>query len=1143
LKQVNKAGKAETKFRIHHPGLKSLRCKTVILFTLLVILAAFVPDFIITSVTAAQPDKSINALHAARQKVLVLHSYHNMDWTRTVQEGIESVFDKSGMAVEMYVEYMNTMRHPPKDSFAYLEDLYRKKYAHISFEVILLSDNNALDFILPRRDRLFPEVPIVFCGINDFREEQLYGQSGITGVNEDIDIRGTIELASRIMPNISKFLAISDRTPTGLANRRKFEQTVSGYSDQAPAFELLDDLTTTDLQKHLGRLSHDSVVLLLTFQRDTDGRLFTPPEYYRLIVESCDVPVFTFWEQEALLHGVMGGVMVSGVTQGEKSAEYALRILKGEPASSLPFIMKSPNVPILSYPILRQFNISKEVLPAEVILRNEPTTFYYRHKAMIWLISCFFIAIAFVNMILWMNIARRKRAEEELRLSEENFRFSLEDSPMGVRIVTEGGEFLYANRAILDIYGCDSFEELKTTPVEKRYTPESFAEHQIRKEKRKRGENVPSEYDISIVRTDGEIRHLQVFRKEILWDGERQYQVIYHDSTDRKRVEAKLKETYDIIGRSLVVAFLWKNAEGWPVGFVTDNVEVLFGYKAEEFTTGKVPYSKTVHPDDLERVAKEVADYSKDKGILAFDHKPYRIITKDGKTKWVNDSTFIRRNEKGGIAHYQGILFDITEQKKTEAALRESETRYRTLIETSQDLIYTIDSKGVLTYVNPTLERVMGYKKSELNGQSVSRIAAPEFMDIMRDYFRMAMKGESISVYEVDLIRKDGTEVSVEFNVTTLFDPDGNPSGRFGIGRDITERKKAEKERREYELRLASIIDFQPDAMLAIDRDGKVIAWNRAIEDMTGVKSEEILGKGNYEHALPFYGKRRPILLDFVFFWDQEIEKQYSFIKKEGDALYTETEVPFVRGESRILWGKASPLYDIGGNIVGAIESIRDVTERKQAEERLEEAIESLRKAFGTIIQVMVSAVEVRDPYTAGHQFRSADIARSIATEMGLSQEKIEGIRIAGSIHDIGKLAIPAEILSKPTKLSALEFSLIKEHARRGYEMLKDVESPWPLAEIVCQHHERMNGSGYPRNLKGDDILLEARIMAVADVVEAMTAHRPYRPALGIDAALKEIENNRGLLYDSDVVDACLRLFKEKKYADSIMFSGLKTAL
>jgi HD-GYP domain-containing protein (c-di-GMP phosphodiesterase class II) len=207
-----------------------------------------------------------------------------------------------------------------------------------------------------------------------------------------------------------------------------------------------------------------------------------------------------------------------------------------------------------------------------------------------------------------------------------------------------------------------------------------------------------------------------------------------------------------------------------------------------------------------------------------------------------------------------------------------------------------------------------------------------------------------------------------------------------------------------------------------------------------------------------------------------------------------------------------------------------ELAERKKAEKKLQRTLDSLRKAINITIQVMVSAVETRDPYTAGHQVRSADLSRAIATEIGLSQDKIDGIRMVGSIHDIGKLSIPAEILSKPTKLSEIEFSLIKEHACKGFEMLKDVESPWPLAEIVYQHHERMDGSGYPRNLKGEEICIEARILAVADVVEAMASHRPYRPGLGIDAALNEIEKNRGILYDNDVADACLKLFREKDF-------------
>ena len=243
-------------------------------------------------------------------------------------------------------------------------------------------------------------------------------------------------------------------------------------------------------------------------------------------------------------------------------------------------------------------------------------------------------------------------------------------------------------------------------------------------------------------------------------------------------------------------------------------------------------------------------------------------------------------------------------------------------------------------------------------------------------------------------------------------------------------------------------------------------------------------------------------------------------------------ELEEYRKDGSTIWVElvASFLRDNNLKPKGVLTVTRDITERKRAEMELQKTLESLRKAFGATVGVMVSAVEMRDPYTAGHQRRVTDLACAIATETGLAQEKIEGIRMAGSIHDIGKLSIPAEILSKPTRLTDVEFTLIKEHPRSGYEMLKDVESLWPLAQIVYQHHERMDGSGYPRNLKGDEILMEARIMAVADVVEAMASHRPYRPALGINAALEEIEMHKGILYDAAVADACLRLFREKGY-------------
>jgi putative nucleotidyltransferase with HDIG domain len=207
------------------------------------------------------------------------------------------------------------------------------------------------------------------------------------------------------------------------------------------------------------------------------------------------------------------------------------------------------------------------------------------------------------------------------------------------------------------------------------------------------------------------------------------------------------------------------------------------------------------------------------------------------------------------------------------------------------------------------------------------------------------------------------------------------------------------------------------------------------------------------------------------------------------------------------------------------------VFETRRAEDQLQSTLERLEKALEGTVRAMSLTIEMRDMYTAGHQRRVSSLAVAIAEELHLPSEKIEGLRLAGVIHDIGKIAMPAEILTKPTRLTKTEFQLVKDHPRIGYDILKNIQFPWPVAHIILQHHERMDGTGYPDGLLGDAILLEARILAVADVVEALSSHRPYRPALGMEKALEEIRRGRGIRYDMRVVDACMKLFKDHRYS------------
>jgi putative two-component system response regulator len=261
-------------------------------------------------------------------------------------------------------------------------------------------------------------------------------------------------------------------------------------------------------------------------------------------------------------------------------------------------------------------------------------------------------------------------------------------------------------------------------------------------------------------------------------------------------------------------------------------------------------------------------------------------------------------------------------------------------------------------------------------------------------------------------------------------------------------------------------------------------------------------------------------------------------LKKKG------IDLPFILVSGSIGEGKAVEAMKAGvhdyifkdnlSRLIPAVE--RELKEaevrraRKKAEEDIKQGFERLRRTLEETASALASALEKRDPFTAGHQRRVAHLACTIAGKMGLPDHQIEGIRIAGILHDIGKISVPAEILSKPGRLTEIEFSMIKDHPNVGYEILKNIEFPWPIAQITLQHHERMDGSGYPSGLSGEEILLEARILGVADVIEAISSHRPYRPALGMGIALQEISKNRGVLYDPNIVDVTLTLFYEKGF-------------
>jgi PAS domain S-box-containing protein len=385
--------------------------------------------------------------------------------------------------------------------------------------------------------------------------------------------------------------------------------------------------------------------------------------------------------------------------------------------------------------------------------------------------------------------SERKRNEEALRRAEENFRRSLDDSPLGIRIVTIDGETIYANRAILDIY---SYEDLKTIPLKKRYTPESYAEYKIRRRKRKRGDYAPSEYEISIIRKDGEVRNLQVYRKEILWDGERQFQVTYQDITDRKRAEEALRKSEANYRQ------LFDNSPTgiYQVDFRTgkflkanDAFCEYLGYSQKEITSLS-PY------DILTNESKHLFSERLNKMILGDkvpENPEFEIINRNGQRKWVQLNTkFIYDSE--GLAGADVVAHDITDRKLTEEALRESEEKYRNLVESISDVIYEIDSQGVVIYISPVIKDVMGADQADIVGKNfIEFVYKDDKSRLIERFFELS---EGIEYpFEYRLISKSGDIRWVRSKTSSIMEG-GSFKGARGTLIDITERKRAEEEMR-----------------------------------------------------------------------------------------------------------------------------------------------------------------------------------------------------------------------------------------------------------------------------------------------------------------------------------------------------------
>jgi len=495
------------------------------------------------------------------------------------------------------------------------------------------------------------------------------------------------------------------------------------------------------------------------------------------------------------------------------------------------------------------------------------------------------------------------------------------------------------------------------------------------------------------------------------------------------------------------------------------------------------------------------------------DEGEYEVKTKEGQTRiWDFSSAPIGKTTDGRRL-VLSMADDVTARKHAELKAEGERDRAQKYLDVAGSIIVLIDRDRKVKEINQKGCEILGYKKEEILGKDWYKNFVPEEAreKVLDDTRKPLMAGDldKAKRYENPILTSEGEERTIAWE-NTIIEDDGKIVGTLSSGIDITERVKAKGDLEENEKRFRSYIENSPFGIFIANSEGNYVEVNKTACDITGYKREELLDMD---------------LVDLIpEGYKEKAKDSFNSLATAGEVS---TEVPFIRkGGAKRYW-KVSTVKLTDNRFLGFTE---DITERKQMEEQIKQDREELKQSFIELAETTSRVLGVRDPYTQKHEQRVGELAREVGRRMGLSEEKLLGLYLGGVLHDIGKIAIPETIMTKPGKLNDIEWQMIRSHPEVGYnQILEDTDFPWPVAEMTLHHHERLDGSGYPNGLEGEELTTEVRILGAVDVVEAMSTRRPYRTARTVEETLEEIESGRGMKYDPEVVDILVELIDEGK--------------
>jgi two-component system, cell cycle sensor histidine kinase and response regulator CckA len=599
------------------------------------------------------------------KRVLVLHSYHKgLGWTDSITEGIEATFKKSPFPIEIFYEFMDTKRIFDEAYLTELAKLYQYKYRKRRFDAIISSDDHAFRFLLAHHEALFPNTPVVFCGVNYFRDDFITGTDYFTGVVESFSIKGTIDGALAIDPEIRRIYAVVDKTVTGHANRKLLDAVIPGYAGRLQ-FEYITDMDMDQVQESVRRLPDKSVVLLLSYTSDRSGNTFSLEQSAELVCRESNRPVYGFWDFY-LNHGIVGGMLTTGISHGREAAGMAMRIMGGEKPADIPVLKESPNRYIYDFAEMRKFGISPDQLPVGSVVINRPLTFYQQNRTLVWQLTIAFGLMLIFTTLLAFNLFRRRTAEAMLVKSEDKFRSLVETTSDWIWEVDKRGRYTYVSPKVKDLLGHDPADVLGKTPLD--------------------------------LMTSEEARRIAPIFEQAVAD------------------EAPIEQLINVIrhkqGREVILE-----------------------------TTG-VPF----------------------------------------------------RDKEGRLAGYRGIGRDITSRHHAEAALQESEARFRDMAELLPETIFETDLDGNLTYVNKSGFNQFRFTPADLKkGLNLDAIIEPSEHAKIKENVLRILSGEDLGLNEYTALRKDGSRFPIMARSAVIL-KEGRPTGLRGFLIDISDRKRLEEQ-------------------------------------------------------------------------------------------------------------------------------------------------------------------------------------------------------------------------------------------------------------------------------------------------------------------------------------------------------------